>query len=119
MPWNNKCIWGTPEGFTDAAALGAVNDADFSQSIFVVTHNNKGTRSAYTYYDFGGYRLCVVAHIHIKNGKFVAPGHSYICGWENWSMTTPDDVCRVIEGLHDEGTFPEDERYPHQLSSNC
>lgn len=115
MPWNNKCKWGTPEGFTNDDALEAVKNADFSQSTFVVTHNTKGTRSAYTYYDFGGYRLCVVAHIHIKNGEFIAPGNSFICGWENWSITTPDDVCGIVVSLKDGGSFPGDERYPHQL----
>ena len=63
----------------------------------------------------GGYRICVVGHIHTKP-RAVA-GNTFIPGWENWDMKTPSDAVDVIAKLADSGTFPEGDRYPKKVKT--
>lgn len=112
-----KCKWGHPEGFSDEEAAKALNSADFTNSVYVNTSAEEGlTRQAYAYYQFNGYRICVVGHIHIKEGEKPAPGNSFIPGWKNWYLATPLKVVKAIAALKDSGTFPGDGRYPHKLN---
>ncbi|ODC03059.1 hypothetical protein BFW38_05355 [Terasakiispira papahanaumokuakeensis] len=112
MPWNDKCQWGQPTPFNNHMAAIAVNNANFLQSVFVNTSENGNTRQAYTYHEVGGYRICVVGHIHINDEQVVA-GASFIPGWDNWSMQTPQAAVDTIADLPDQGSFPGNDRYPH------
>ena len=104
-----------PANFTNADADRLVRTTDFTTSVFVGTSAEKEeTRQAYAYVTFGTWRLCVVGHIHVKNGTFTRAGNSFIPGWEGWSLTTPTNQCKVIAKLQDDGEFPEDDRYPVQ-----
>jgi len=69
MPWNEyKCKWGTPAGFDNQAAQNAVNNADFTESVYVNISAEEGnTKQAYTYY---GYTSCS------SNSDWTAPS-----GW--------------------------------------
>ena len=112
---NDKCKWGTPSNFDNKAAEQALNQTDFTKSVFVNTSKKEGkTRQAYAYHHFGGYRICVVGHIHIVNNK-AQPGNSFIPGYKNWQMKTPESAVKVIDELKDSGTFPGDDRYPHPI----
>lgn len=115
MGWNKeKCKWGEPKDFSDEEAKKAVTNADYSQAVYVNTSSKEGkTRQAYTYYRFGGYRICVVGHIHVGNGKAM-PGNCFIPGWEDWNMKTPSGVVKAIDALKDGGAFPGGDRYPHK-----
>lgn len=117
MPWNMaKCKWGVPVGFTNADAANVVNAADFTASVYVNTSAKQGkTRQAFTYYTWGGYRLCVVGHIHPQPSGPPVAGNAYIPGWDGWDTTTPAAAVTVINGLPDGGTFPGDDRYPHPV----
>jgi hypothetical protein len=118
MPWNmTKCQWGVPANFTNADAANAVNNANFAASVYVnVSAQARQTKQAFTYYEFNGYRLCVVAHVH-KNtlGQWTQPGNCYIPGWDGWEMQTPPAVVAVVGALAPVGTFPGDARYPHPV----
>ncbi len=112
MGWTEKCKNGGPSPFDPSAALLKAN---FKESVFVNTSAQNGkTRQAYTYVEYGGYRICVVGHIHI-NGQTVTPGNSFIPGWGNWEEKTPEAAVKIIANLKDGGTFPEDGRYPQKL----
>lgn len=113
MGWNPaKCKEGGPDPFDPSDAL---SKADFSKSVYVNTSTKEGkTRQAYTYENYGGYRICLVGHIHLDGGK-VTPGNSFIPGWENWEEQTPDADVDIIAKLSDHGTFPGEERYPKKL----
>ncbi len=117
MPWNqSKCPQGAPEPFDKEDAKKAVESADFANSVFVNTSNTtQETRQAYTYLVTGGYRICIVGHIHVKNGKMTGPGKSFIPGWMDWDMDTPAQACQVIAALKDGGVFPGEARYPRKL----
>jgi hypothetical protein len=120
MAWDaDKCKWGTPSGFSDSAADTAVKNADFSKSVYVnISAKEANTKQAFTYYDFGGYRLCVVGHVHKNSsGGWTIAGNAYIPGWADWSMTTPAAQVTAIGSLGTGGSFPGDNRYPHPISS--
>jgi hypothetical protein len=112
-----------PEGFTDADASAMVAAADFATSIYVVTSAQKGTtKSAFTFATYGlepqpVWRLTVVCHAHPGRGGGWVAGNCYIPGWTNWEMTTPTGDVNVIARLPNGGTFPGDERYPHQMNA--
>lgn len=94
----------------------ALKMADFSQAVFVLTHESKNTRSAYAYVSINGWRVCVVAHIHPKNDdKGYAPGNCFIPGWKDWSIRTPEDICKILHSSSDKGSFPGAGRYPQKL----
>lgn len=118
MPWNaDKCQWGYPEDFTNDDAREAVENADFSQSVYVNTSGTNVTKKAYTYYEIKGYRICVVGDVHRKDihSPWNIAGNSFIPGWEDWAMQTPPDQVAVIGPLADQGAFPGNNRYPHPL----
>ncbi|WP_139142575.1 hypothetical protein [Humibacillus sp. DSM 29435] len=102
-----------PASFTNADARRLIEETNFATSFYVNTSAKKEeTRQAYAYVTFEDWRLCVVGHIHVKEGKFTLPGKSFIPGWAGWSLKTPPGQCAVIDGLDDHGDFPEDDRYP-------
>lgn len=114
MPWDlTKCKAGGPMPFDASAALAA---ADFTKSVFVNTSAKKGkTRQAYTWVVQGGYKVCVVGHIHVTTeGSGVAQGNSFICGWKDWDEKTSEAAMTVIAKLPDGGSFPAD-RYPQKI----
>lgn len=113
MGWNpEKCKEGGPDPFDPSAALSA---ADFSKSVYVNTSAKEGkTRQAYTYVNYGEYRICVVGHIHL-DGEKVIPGNSFIPGWDDWQQQTPKAAVVIIADLSDTGTFPGEGRYPKKL----
>jgi hypothetical protein len=117
MPWDmTKCQWGVPQGFTNASAQNAVNNANFAQSVYVNTSAKAGrTRQAFTYVEVNGYRICVVGHIHPQQDAPPVPGGAYIPGWEKWETFTPPHAVKAINRLPDDGVFPGDHRYPHPL----
>ena len=118
MPWDmTKCQWGVPANFTAADATHAVNNANFATPVYVnVSAQEEQTKKAFTYYEFNGYRLCIVADVH-KNqqGQWTQPGNCYIPGWESWEMQTPPAVVTTVGALASTGTFPGNDRYPHPL----
>ena len=119
MPWDmNKCQWGVPANFTNMDATNAVNNANFANSVYVNVSAQAGqTKQAYTYYEFAGYRLCVVAHVHKdQQGQWTQPGNCFIPGWENWSMGTPNAVITTVGPLAPAGAFPGDNRFPHPVT---
>ncbi|MDE9364052.1 hypothetical protein PZ938_00390 [Luteipulveratus sp. YIM 133132] len=113
MPWRANLPNPGPMPFTNNDAINLVTNADFTQAVFVQTHNNGQTRSAYTYVQFGGMTLCVVGHVHLTPGGGVVAGNCYIPGWENWQMITPAAQVNVIAAQADRGAFPDNNRYPH------
>ncbi len=118
MPWDmDKCQWGVPAGFDNAQAATAVNAANYGASVYVnVSQQEQNTKQAYTYYTFGGFRLCVVAHVHRgPTEQFDQPGNCFIPGWAGWSMSTPSAVVQAVGPLAPGGAFPGDNRYPHPV----
>lgn len=112
----DKCKWGVP-GFGETEAAAVVNRADFSASVYVNTSAKEGkTRQAFTYVTEGGYRICVVGHVHPQEGgKPTVAGNVYIPGLANFEMPTPAAAVSVIDGMRDTGAFPGDDRYPHPV----
>ena len=112
-----KCPQGGPPNFNPSVALAAAN---FEQAVYVNTSANGETRQAFAYVEISAdgktWRVCVVGHIHPKKKGGAVAGNSYIPGWANWQTPTPPNVVKIIAGLKDGGTFPEENRYPHLLS---
>ncbi|MGB8842016.1 MAG: hypothetical protein WCC64_13220 [Aliidongia sp.] len=118
MPWDmNKCLWGVPSGFTNVDAQTAVENAKYELSVYVnISAQDQNTKQAYTYYVFGGFRLCVVAHVHKDtNGEFTIAGNCFIPGWQDWELETPENVIQTVGALPIKGSFPGDARYPHAV----
>ncbi|KAF0250288.1 MAG: hypothetical protein FD167_310 [bacterium] len=120
MGWNSKCPEGGPAGFTNSTAAVVVGNGDFSQSVYV-TEPTDVTKWAYTYVDYTDtnmqkWRLCVVGHAHMKDGKYETPGNSFIPGWEGWDTPTPVPDAKQIAGLPCAGSFPDNARYPAKLA---
>ncbi|WP_320775042.1 hypothetical protein [Streptomyces sp. CRN 30] len=120
MPgWDStKCVNGYPDPFTEQDAETVVNSADFSAPVQVIKSNSGETRTAYTYVEYKGYKLCVGGHIHLNpDGSYKGPGNSFICGYAKWEMLTPDPATKVIAGYtKDSGTFPGNDRYPRRIT---
>lgn len=110
-----KCPNGFPPNFGPNEAAQALQNADFTQSVYVNTSARTGTtRQAYTYVQVGNLTITVVGHIHIdRGGGNPRPGRSYIPGFEGWMMRTPAPQVAVIAALPDGGVFPDGNRYPH------
>lgn len=124
MPWNNKCQWGHPDNFNNESAKSAVENADFSKSVYVnISEEEQNTKAAFTYYEVSGYRICVVGHVHKKNNMWTEPGNCYIPGWgtkaQPWDMRTPSDATEVIGSLNTGGSFPFENRYPHEIKEEA
>ncbi len=118
MAWDmTKCRWGVPANFTNTDAENAVRNANFSASVYVnISSAQQMTKQAYCFYEFGGFRICVVGHVHRdSNQQWTIAGNSFIPGWAGWDMTTPANQVTVIGGLQAGGAFPGDDRYPHPL----
>ena len=122
MPWNDKCLWGTPDDFNDAKARTAVENADFTNSVYVNISAKEGnTKQAYTYYVVDGYRICVVGHVHKdEDDNWTIAGNCFIPGWmgdddQGWEMNTPLAQVGVIGPLNVGGEFPGNNRYPHEV----
>lgn len=123
MPWNNdKCEWGYPEGFSDAEAESAIKDADWSQAFFVIiSAKKKTTKKAYLYHVFNNYRICLVADVHRKDTEDDSPwdiaGHCWIPGWDEFQLTTPEEVVDVVGEMEPEGDWEDlnldENRFPH------
>lgn len=108
-----------PAGFNDSTAAVVVGNADFSDPEYVTQPTEK-TKWAYTFVEYTDidsqkWRLCVVGHAHMKNGKYVAPGNSFIPGWEAWTTPTPESDAKRIATFPNKGSFPDDARYPTKL----
>ena len=111
-----------PEGFTDADASAMVAAANFASSIYVVTHANGKTKSAFASVTYGlepqpVWQLTVNCHVHPDGSGGWVAGNCYIPGWQGWSMSTPPGDVGVIAGLPNGGAFPGDARYPHQTNA--
>jgi hypothetical protein len=114
--WNENLKWFPKVGFNPREVVEA---ADFTKSICVITSrkNNGRTRYAYTYVKVSGYWVCVVGHIHYDDREGWVAGNSFIPGYDNWEMPTPEDAVAVIDSMEDGGRYPEDDniRYPHPV----
>ena len=110
-----KCQWGVPLNFGVNEAQQAVQNADFTQAVYVeLSATTQATVKAFTYHMVGNVRICVVGDIHPQGqGVPAAPGNCYIPGFQNWKMRTPQNQVQVIEALQVGGAFPGDDRYPH------
>jgi hypothetical protein len=125
MPWNLNCTNGSPV-FDDKKAAEAVAKADFSQAVVVVVSEyEEKTKSAFTYVDIPGWRICVAGHVHraSTSSSWSIAGNCYIPGWnggngKGWQMKTPASDVSVIGSLtaSDKTTistfFSGDDRYP-------
>ncbi len=125
MGWNDKCLNGEPAGFSDIHAATIVNNADFTQAVFVnISAQQQNTKQVYTYINFQDtnatiWRLCVVGHTHrnINTGQYTEPANCFIPGWNGdqdngWAMATPQGKIVDIANAPVGGVFPGNNRYP-------
>jgi hypothetical protein len=119
MPWNQQKCWnGSPPDFTNKDAEIALKNADFSNSVAVQMHRSNKTKSAFTYYHYKNWIICVVGHVHIADNRPKA-GNGYIPGWDRWMMPTPQNQVDII--LHLPEIAPGNffnclDRYPRKRS---
>lgn len=118
MAWSNQCPHGGPANFNPTAA---VNGTNFNNAVFVqVSAQTQVTKKAFAYYNVGGFRICVVADVHRQNtnSPWNIAGNCWIPGWDNWQMTTPNNVVQVVGGLQPGGAYPGNNRFPQPLQQN-